>query len=89
MGFSFLNAELIAFLTIMLIYTKYRQNKHLALSLVEKLTVYLPPDQKDFETLSRTNTQARESKTGKKNKYDEKHLAKHAKFPMRTMEIEE
>lgn len=27
--------------------------------------------------------------TGKKNKYDEKHKSKHAKFPMRTMEITE
>lgn len=56
MAFSFLNAELIAFLTILLLYTKYRQTKHVALSLVKKMTVYLPPEQKDFDTLTRTNT---------------------------------
>jgi len=39
----------------MLAYTKYRQKRHVALNLVKKLTVYLPPDQKDWDTLNRTN----------------------------------
>ena len=41
--FQFLNAELLAFIGVMLVYTRLRKQNHLGLSMINGLTLYMPP----------------------------------------------
>jgi hypothetical protein len=69
----------------MLFYTKLRKKTIFPLSMVRDLTIYLTPNQDDFEMLKKTSQEGRTSMSGKKNKYDAKHSSKKAKFPLRSM----
>jgi hypothetical protein len=59
------------------------------LRLVKGLTTYVPPFDEDFEMLEKTNKGGRENSKGEVNKYDKKKLSTKAKFPLRTIEINE
>jgi hypothetical protein len=56
---------------------------------VEGLVVYAPPQDEDWDMLSKTNKMERENAKGEKSKYDKKKLASKAKFPLRTIEVNE
>ena len=49
----------------------------------------MPPQDEDFEMLEKTNNPGRQNKKGETNKYDKKKLPSKAKFPLRTITIEE
>lgn len=89
MVFNLISLELSFFIGVMLIYTKLRKSNIFSISLVRGLTVYLPPSQADFDVLVKSNKPNRESAKGKVNKYDLKNNPKKAKFPMRTMPMNE
>jgi hypothetical protein len=68
---------------------KIRQKQFLSIKVVKGLKTYVPPVEADFEMLEKTNKQARENTKGEVNKYDKKRLAAKAKFPLRTIELNE
>jgi hypothetical protein len=68
---------------------QFRKSNILSLKPVRGMTVYVPPLDEDFEMLEKTNKGARENKKGEINKYDKKKLSAKAKFPLRTIEINE
>jgi len=86
---GFFSLELVLFIAIIFVYTRLRQERVFPINMIRGLTLYLPPTDADFEVLQSTNKPARETLQGKKNKYDEKHESKQAKFPMRTFKITE
>lgn len=51
------------------------------------LITYYPPTEDDFKVLEHSNKKGRENSKGEPNKYDKKKLPSKAKFPLRTMEI--
>ena len=51
------------------------------------MTTYFPPSEDDFKTLEKSNQSGRENEKGEKNKYDKKKLSTKAKFPLRTLTI--
>ena len=53
------------------------------------MVTYIPPQDEDFEVLEKTNKPVRENAKGEKNKYEKKKLPSKAKFPLRTLEIDE
>ena len=89
MVFHFISLEMSLFLVVMLTYAKLRQKHIFPLNLVRGMTIYLPPTKEDFDVLIQTNKPARQNAKGKVNKYDSKNTAKKAKFPMRTMPMNE
>ena len=68
---------------------QFRKSNILSLKPVRGMTVYVPPLDEDFEMLEKTNKSARGNKKGEVNKYDKKKLSAKAKFPLRTIEINE
>lgn len=49
--FNLLSLELALFISVMLLYTKFKPTKILPLNLVRDLTVYLIPTKGDFDVL--------------------------------------
>ena len=89
MSWNIVSFELILFVSVLTLYMNFRKNNVLSLKLVRGLVTYVPPIDQDFEVLTKTNKQGRENKKGEVNKYDKKKLASKAKFPLRTIEIDE
>lgn len=89
MTWNVVSFELILFISVLTLYMKFRKSSVLSLKLVRGLVTYVPPIDEDFEMLEKTNKQGRENKKGEVNKYDKKKLPGKAKFPLRTIEIDE
>ena len=89
MSWNILSFELILFISVLTLYMKFRKGNVLSLKLVRGLTAYVPPVDTDFDMLEKTNKPGRENKKGEVNKYDKKKVASKAKFPLRTIEIDE
>ena len=89
MSWHILSVELIIFIAILLIYMRLRTKKIISLQIVRGLTTYIPPLEEDFEMLEKTNKSGRENAKGSTNKYDKKKLQGKAKFPLRTIDIDE
>ena len=77
------------FITILFLYMRLRKSNILSLKMVHGLTTYVPPMEEDFTMLEKTNKGGRENIKGEVNKYDKKKLPAKAKFPLRTIEINE
>lgn len=88
MAWNILSFELIVFVGVLVLYMNLRRKSFLSLKLVQGLTTYVPPIEEDFEMLEKTNQGGRENMKGEKNKYDKKKLPGKAKFPLRTIEID-
>jgi hypothetical protein len=89
MAFSFLSFELITFISLLYLYMQVRKSSILSLRPAQGLTVYVPPKDEDFEMLEKSNKSGRENKKGEVNKYDKKKLPSKAKFPLRTITMNE
>jgi hypothetical protein len=89
MAFSFLSFELITFVSVLYLYMQVRKTSILSLRPAQGLTVYVPPKDEDFEMLEKSNKSGRENKKGEVNKYDKKKLPSKAKFPLRTITMNE
>ncbi|CDW72459.1 UNKNOWN [Stylonychia lemnae] len=68
---------------------KLRKGNIMSMKLVKGLVTYVPPVDADFDVLEKTNQSGRENKKGEINKYDRKKISSKAKFPLRTIEIDE
>lgn len=86
---NLLSFELVLFVSVLYLYMQFRKSRIISLKPVEGLTVYVPPQDEDFEMLDKTNKGGRENKKGEVNKYDKKKMPTKAKFPLRTVEINE
>ena len=86
---NILSLELVFFICILYLYMKIRKNNLLSLRPVQGLTVYLPPQDEDYDVLEKTNKKPRENRKGEVNKYDKKRTSTKAKFPLRTIQMEE
>lgn len=89
MAWNILSFEFVLFISVLMLYLKLRTNRFLSLKLVRGLITYIPPVEEDFNMLEKTNKEGRENSKGEKNKYDKKKLPAKAKFPLRTIEINE
>jgi hypothetical protein len=89
MSWNVITFELVLFVSVLYLYMQFRKSNILSLKPVRGMTVYVPPLDEDFEMLEKTNKSARENKKGEVNKYDKKKLSAKAKFPLRTIEINE
>ena len=89
MSWNIFNLELIVFITILFCYMKLRKGSIFSMKMVRGLTTYVPPMDEDFDMLEKTNKGGRENFKGEVNKYDKKKLPAKAKFPLRTIEINE
>ena len=89
MIWNILSLELLIFIGLLFVYMKLRRSKLLSLQFVKGLITYVPPIEEDFGMLEKTNQPARENAKGEKNKYDKKRLSSKAKFPLRTIELNE
>lgn len=89
MAWNILSFELVLFISVLYLYMKIRKTNILPLKFVRGLTTYVPPMDEDFEMLEKTNKGGRENSKGEVNKYDKKKLPSKAKFPLRTIEINE
>ena len=89
MAWNFLSFEVVLFVSVLYLYMQFRKSNILSLAPVRNLIVYVPPQDEDFEMLEKTNKGGRENKKGEINKYDKKKLPAKAKFPLRTIEINE
>jgi hypothetical protein len=89
MAWNLLSLELVLFVSVLYLYMNYRKSTILSLRPVRGLTVYVPPLDEDFEVLEKTNKGGRENKKGEVNKYDKKKVSTKAKFPLRTIELNE
>jgi len=89
MSWNVITFELVLFVSVLYLYMQFRKSNILSLKPVRGMTVYVPPLDEDFEMLEKTNKGARENKKGEINKYDKKKLSAKAKFPLRTIEINE
>jgi hypothetical protein len=89
MAWNLLSLELVLFVSVLYLYMNYRKSTILSLRPVRGLTVYVPPLDEDFEVLEKTNKGGRENKKGEVNKYDKKKVSAKAKFPLRTIELNE
>jgi hypothetical protein len=74
---------------ILYLYMKIRKTSLLSLRPVQGLTVYMPPQDEDYDMLEKTNKKPRENRKGEVNKYDKKKVSSKAKFPLRTIQLEE
>ena len=88
-AWNLLSFELVLFVSVLYLYMQIRKSNILSLRPIRGLTVYVPPMDEDFELLDKTNKGGRENKKGEVNKYDKKKLPSKAKFPLRTIEINE
>ena len=88
-AWNLLSFELVLFVSVLYLYMQIRKSNILSLRPIRGLTVYVPPMDEDFELLDKTNKGGRENKRGEVNKYDKKKLPSKAKFPLRTIEINE
>jgi hypothetical protein len=52
---NILSLELVVFMCILYLYMKIRKSSLLSLRPVQRLTVYLPPLDEDYEMLEKTN----------------------------------
>ena len=86
---NILSLELVFFICILYLYMKIRKTNVLSLRPVQGLTVYVPPQDEDFDVLEKTNQKPRENRKGEVNKYDKKRTSAKAKFPLRTIQLEE
>jgi Predicted transmembrane protein 161AB len=86
---NILSFELVLFISVLYLYMRIRKTTVISLKPVLGLTVYVPPKDEDFEVLEKTNKGGRENKKGEVNKYDKKKTPAKAKFPLRTIEINE
>lgn len=86
---NLLSFELVLFVSVLYLYMQFRKSRIISLKPVEGLTVYVPPQDEDFDMLDKTNKGGRENKKGEVNKYDKKKMPTKAKFPLRTVEINE
>jgi hypothetical protein len=84
--FNFLTLELCLFIGVIFLYTQMRKKKIYPLEMVRGLTIYLPPRQEDFDSLETTS---KPKPVGKKAKQEAKQVSKKAKFPMRSMPMNE
>ena len=89
---NIISLEMITFVTIMIIYSRFRKNNIFALNMVKNLTIYMPPSQKEFNEMIEESKpkEVRETVKGKKNKYDTKRASSkkskpQLKFPLRQM----
>ena len=89
MSWHILSVELAVFVAILIIYMRIRTTKFISLNLVRGMITYVPPLEEDFEMLLKTNKPGRENSKGEVNKYDKKKLPAKAKFPLRTIELNE
>ena len=89
MAWNIISFELVLFISVLYLYMQFRKSTVLSIKPVKGLTVYVPPQDEDFELLDKTNKGGRENKKGEKNKYDKKKLPSKAKFPLRTIDIDE
>lgn len=89
MTWNILSFELVLFISVLTLYMKLRKGNILSLKLVRGLVTYVPPVDEDYAVLEKSNQPGRENKKGEVNKYDKKKLPAKAKFPMRTIEIDE
>lgn len=89
MSWNILSFELVLFISVLTLYMKLRKSSILSLKLVRGLVTYVPPLDEDYAMLEKTNQPSRENQRGEVNKYDKKKLPGKAKFPMRTIDIDE
>ena len=89
MSWNLVSFELVLFISVLYLYMRMRRSNILSLKMVRGLTAYVPPMDEDFEMLDKTNKGGRENSKGEVNKYDKKKLPGKAKFPLRTIEINE
>ena len=89
MSWNILSFDLVLFISVLSLYMKFRKGNVLCLKLVHGLTTYVPPIDEDFDMLEKTNKLGRENSKGEANKYDKKKLSSKAKFPLRTIELDE
>lgn len=89
MSWNIVSFELVLFISVLYFYMRMRKSSILSLKMVRGLIAYVPPMDEDFEMLEKTNKGGRENKRGEVNKYDKKKLPSKAKFPLRTIEINE
>ena len=87
-AWNVLSFELVIFIAVLLAYMNLRRKNFISLMLVEGLKTYVPPIDEDFQMLEKTNKGGRENLKGEKNKYDKKKLPGKAKFPLRTIDID-
>jgi hypothetical protein len=86
---NILSLELVFFICTLYLYMKIRKTNLLSLRPVKGLTVYMPPLDEDYDVLEKTNKKPRENRKGEVNKYDKKRTSAKAKFPLRTIQMEE
>ena len=89
MSWHILSVELGIFVAILVLYMRIRTTKFISLNLVRGMVTYVPPIEEDFEMLLKSNKTGRENAKGEVNKYDKKKLPAKAKFPLRTIELNE
>jgi len=89
MAWNILSFELVLFISVLTLYMKLRKSNIMSIKLVKGLVTYVPPLDSDFEVLEKTNQPGRENKKGEINKYDKKKISAKAKFPLRTIDIDE
>ena len=81
-SFSIISLELGLVVLVILAYTRLRKNTIFSLEMVKDLTIYMPPNQEDFDVLLDS---IKPDPKGKGKKRFEKKTNKQAKFPMRQM----
>ena len=93
---NLISLEMITFITIMIAYSKFRKTNIFALNMVRDLTIYMPPNQGEYDQMVNASKpkEVRESVKGKKNKYDAKKASSSKgkqplKFPLRQMPMGE
>jgi hypothetical protein len=68
---------------------RVRKNTVFSMVIAQGLTTYIPPSEKDFEVLEKTNTKPKTNMKGEPKKFERKLARSPAKFPLRTLEIGE
>ena len=66
---------------------KIRNTTIFSMSIAQGLITYIPPNDKDFEVLEKTNTKPKTNMKGEVKKFDKKLAKTPATFPLRTLEI--
>lgn len=70
MSTSILSFELVVFACSLFILVKLRKNFLSSVGIVEGLTIYVPPNDKDFEVLEKTDAKPKTNMKGEPRKND-------------------
>ena len=84
---NILSPELLIFILVLGVLMKVRKSTIFSMVIAQGLTTYIPPGDKDFEVLEKTNTKPKTNMKGEPKKFERKLARSPAKFPLRTLEI--